>query len=314
VLKRLSLLNKHYPLESPVDCQQVDFQRQMESNLENSEKIYIATRDAFIDQGLVFFGGYASSLYSKYMPEEFQKKVQSIPDFDVLSENPLSSANVVLEKLKTIGIKGVRLIHRKPIGEIIPACIEIKVGVDSIAFIYEPIACHNYNVMTMNGKEVRVATIDTMLSFYLAFYYADAKYYYKERILCMAKFLFDVQQANRLEQRGVLKRFSIDCYGKQSTLETMRSEKSEMFRVLKKGTREYDRWFLKYNPVEVLQKTRPSSSVKKEKGIGKEQIKEIKSRKNRRNKRSSSWTGLFKNKKNKTNKKIRKSSEYLNEY
>ena len=216
VLKRLSLLNKHYPLESPVDCQTVDFQRNMESHLEDSEKIYIAVRDAFIDQGLVFFGGYASSLYSKYMHENLRKKVQSIPDFDVLSENPLSSANVVQEKLKGMGIHGVKLIHRKPIGEIIPACVEIKVGVDSIAFIYEPIACHNYNTTTISGKEIRIATIDTILSFYLAFYYADAKYYYKERILCMAKFLFDVEQANRLEQRGLLKRFSIDCYKKRN--------------------------------------------------------------------------------------------------
>jgi len=50
----------------------------------------------------------------------------------------------------------------------------------------------------------------------------------------------------------VLKRFSIDCYGKQPTLESMRMEKSEMFEKLKnkKGTEEYERWFLKYSPKE----------------------------------------------------------------
>jgi len=105
-------------------------------------------------------------------------------------------------------------------------------------------------VIVVDKKNVRVATIDTMLSFYLAFLYADVDYYYKDRILCMAKFLFDVEQANRLEQKGVLKRFSIDCYGKQPTLESMRIEKSEMFEKLKnkRGTEEYERWFLKYSP------------------------------------------------------------------
>jgi hypothetical protein len=154
------------------------------------------------------------------------------------------------------------------IGELIPESREIVVGEETVAFLYKPIACHNYNVITLgtvglsgakeakgeakgkNKKNVRVATIDTMLSFYLAFLYADVNYYYKDRILCMAKFLFDVEQANRLEQKGVLKRFSIDCYGKQPTLESMRMEKSEMFEKLKnkKGTEEYERWFLKYSP------------------------------------------------------------------
>jgi hypothetical protein len=91
-----------------------------------------------------------------------------------------------------------------------------------------------------------------MLSFYLAFIYADKPfpYFNKDRILCMAEFLFNVEQENRLEQRGLLKRFSLHCYGKQPTLETTRAEKAEKFKELigKRGTREYEMWFLKYNP------------------------------------------------------------------
>ena len=64
-----------------------------------------------------------------------------------------------------------------------------------------------------------------MLSFYLAFAYVNRPYYNENRILCMSQFLFKVQQNNRLKQTGLLKRFSIDCYGKQSTIEKMREEK-----------------------------------------------------------------------------------------
>jgi hypothetical protein len=66
----------------------------------------------------------------------------------------------------------------------------------------------------------------------------------------MANFLFDVEQKNRLEQKGLLKRFSIDCYGKQLTMEEIRSQKAERFKALssKRGTREFDYYFLKYNP------------------------------------------------------------------
>jgi hypothetical protein len=66
----------------------------------------------------------------------------------------------------------------------------------------------------------------------------------------MAMFLFNVQEKNKLNQEGILKRFSIECYGKQPALEDIRAEKTAKFKELadKKGTPEYDEWFLKYNP------------------------------------------------------------------
>jgi hypothetical protein len=83
----------------------------------------------------------------------------------------------------------------------------------------------------------------------------------------MSKFLFDVQQKNRLSQKGLLKRFSIICYGHQESVEEMKSLKAKKIVELKgqKGTREYDEWFLKYNPMDAdsrLKKNASSSSIK----------------------------------------------------
>jgi hypothetical protein len=100
----------------------------------------------------------------------------------------------------------------------------------------------------VQGLEVNVATIDTMLSFYLAFIYANEYKQFRTRILCMAKFLFEVEQHNRLEQRGVLKRFSMNCIGKQPSMIDLRMEKAQKFHELKRGTPEYDKWFMKYTP------------------------------------------------------------------
>jgi hypothetical protein len=267
VLKRLTLLNKYYPL-AKINCETVDFQRELESNQEDSEKIYFTVRDSFIEQGVVFFGGYASSLYSKYMPENQRKLIKKIPDFDVLSEEPERTALIVLEKLEDIGIKNVKQIIHPAVGEIIPERIEILVGKETIAYIYRPIACHNYNTIEMNDKEINVATIDTMLSFYLAFIYSYKYSYFKERILCMAKFLFEVEEKNRLEQKGLLKRFSLKCYGQQPTLEDIRAEKAEKFKELKRGTPEYEMWFLKYSPKDSLSsKNNSSKDGKKEKPL-----------------------------------------------
>ena len=102
-----------------------------------------------------------------------------------------------------------------------------------------------------NGKKIRIATIDTILSFYFAFLYADRPYYDTTRLLCMARLLFKVQEQNRLEQKGILKRFSITCMGKQLSREELREEKSKMFNKLKtsnKDSKEYEEWFLNYRP------------------------------------------------------------------
>jgi hypothetical protein len=75
-------------------------------------------------------------------------------------------------------------------------------------------------------------------------------HYDKDRLLCIAMFLFQMEQHNRLDQSGILKRYSIECYGKQSTLEDIRSKKTEMFKELGKDreSKEYQMWFLKYTP------------------------------------------------------------------
>lgn len=66
----------------------------------------------------------------------------------------------------------------------------------------------------------------------------------------MAAYLFEVQQQNRLEQKGLLQRFSITCYGHQPSVEEVKEEKAHKYLELKdkKGTREYEKWFLNYKP------------------------------------------------------------------
>jgi len=250
VLKRLNILNKYYPIKTKANCAMIDFQRKSQMNSQTMEKLYVTVRDSFIDQGVVFFGGYATSLYSKYMDSEKGHAVKKIPDFDVLSEEPETCATILKETLFREGFKKVRFIHHENIGEVIPKHIEIQVGPVTIAYIYKPVACHSYNKLTVENKEVNIATIDTILAFYLAFLYVSNKHYNKDRLLCMAKYLFEVEYKNRLAQTGLLKRFSIDCIGKQPTLEDIRSEKAEKFKELsgKKNTYEYNLWFLKYVP------------------------------------------------------------------
>jgi hypothetical protein len=278
VLKRLILLNKNYPLRGK-QCDPKSFQRQFE-RLDNKkeEQLYYTVRDAFIDQGLVFFGGYASFLYSEYMPAKQKRLFQKTPDFDVLADEPEKAAAMLKERLEDFEYKGIQIVKHDGIGEIIAPHYEVKVKINNIeetvAFIYKPLACHSYNVIKKGNKTVRVATIDTMLSFYFAFFYSDRDYYDENRILCMAQYLFDVQQRNRLQQKGLLKRFSVNCYGEQETLDTMRSAKADKYKELKgqRNSKEYESWFLRYIPFEEKmdkEDKRANAGKGTEKGMGK---------------------------------------------
>ena len=256
VLKRLILLNKNYPLRGK-HCDPKLFQREFERiDSDKQAQLYYSVRDAFIDQGLVFFGGYASFLYSSYMPAKQRKMFQKTPDFDVLAEEPEQAAVILRERLEDFDYKDVKIVKHEGIGELIAPHYSVRVKINNIeetvAFIYKPLACHSYNVIKKGNKSIRVATIDTMLSFYFAFYYSDREYYDENRILCMAQYLFNVQQKNRLEQKGLLKRFSINCYGKQDTLEEMRNTKALKYKELKgkRNSKEYESWFLRYIPFE----------------------------------------------------------------
>jgi hypothetical protein len=253
VHKRLSLLNKHYPLTQK-QCSHIEFQRKMgdkQMGKDVIEEIYSSVKQTFIQQRVVFFGGYAISLYSAYMPIKMKEQFKHIPDFDVIADDPETTAEIIKLRLEKIpGITEIKIIKRDSIDDVLPEHYEIKVGDDTIAFIYKPLHCYSYNVIEVEKQKIKIATIDTMLSFYLSFLYAKRDYYDTDRIICMSQYLFHVQQKNRLKQKGLLKRFSINCYGHEHTLEEMRAEKSKRFMELskKRGTREFEEHFLNYRP------------------------------------------------------------------
>jgi hypothetical protein len=255
VLKRIILLNKNFPLKGK-DCDFIEIQRIIDpkSKLTKTEqnKIFDITRDSFVSQGLIFFGAMANEMYLKYLKSFKHKLLPKIPDFDVLSTDPFQSATILKERLKAEGIKKITIKKHKGVGEIIAPHYEIKIRGETIAFIYEPLACHSYNIIHIKGKKIKVATIDTMLSFYLAFLYVNRPYYDPNRIICMSEFLFKVQQKNRLQQKGLLKRFSVNCYGTQLTMEKMREEKANKYKELKnkRGSKEWEWFFLKYSPAD----------------------------------------------------------------
>lgn len=243
ILPRLMLLNKHYPmkattcaLQQPMVNKLYDFKKQNE--------LAALIESNFVAQKVMFIGGFADALYAVYM----KKPVRSTPDYDVVSLTPHKTAHLLKDDLVRNGYEGVNIQEHKAIGDLISKHFEIKLGKDTVAFVYGTTGCHSYNVVERNGNELRVATLDTLLSFYLAFLYVNRPYMNKERILCMSSLLFQVLRTTMSEQKGVLKRFSLTCYGVQDDMAALRKKKTVMRGKLKRGTPEWDNWFLDYRP------------------------------------------------------------------
>jgi len=255
VFKRLNLLNRHYPLKA-INCDPETFKHSLSARSYNKqfqyekEKIQTTIKNIAAKERLVFIGGYANVLYSRYLHNNERKYLEEIPDFDLLSNAPDKTAKSIKEGLEKQDIRNITIETKAAIPEYLSTHYEVRVGSQPVAYIYKPLACHSYNSIKVNGKIFRVATIDTMMSFYLLFLYAERPYYNPRRTLCLCEYLFKIQQKNRLKQTGLLRRFSVTCYGKQKTLEDIRNEKAKQYKRLKtkKKSKEYSRWFLRYNP------------------------------------------------------------------
>ena len=264
VLKRLALLNKYYPIHND-KCYEVNFMRDFKGKQQLGEDIYDIIKKILIEHGVVFFGGYASNLYSRYMPLAEKKVLKHIPDFDVLSTDAKQTAEDVKKELIKHGFHNIKINKKDALWKIIPVHYEIVLESDIVCVIYETIACHSYNTIKEDNETIKVASIETMFNFLFAFLFKDDKYYDHIRIMCMAEFLFQVQQKNRLKQKGLLKRFSTNCYGTQITPEKLREIKSEKFIELqdKKGSKEYEKYFIRYNPLELLERKKIETKRRK---------------------------------------------------
>jgi len=251
ILKRIILLNEYYPIEGN-KCFKETINRPYTGENNDKKIIYNVIKNTVIDEELIFFGAFASSLYKSYIDNSLYDNNYT-PDFDILSNNAEESALLIKKNLIDNGIVNVKILKKKPIVDYLDEHYVLSIDNYNVAIIYNTKACYSYNEIIINNKTLRIATIDTMLSFYLIFIYINRDYFDTNRILCMAQFLFNVQYKNRLKQKGLLKRFVSSCYGNQETLKDIRIKKSTLIRniidkKIDKNSDEYLRNFYRYIP------------------------------------------------------------------
>lgn len=259
VVRRLFLLNKYHPIKTTARCRMGEIDAEIIKNDTidsiNLKKIQIVIQEEMAHLGAVFFGGYAASLYAKYMNDDISTVVSNVVCLDVIYEDLTIVRDILNKKLSSLNVGAITFIEHDEFNDMIPKNIEMRINNQPVLFVYEPIACHNYNVFKKNGLSLNIATIDTMMTFYLAFYYTRKTGVSHERIFCMVQFFFELSQ-KWLKDNGILKRFSTTCYGYQPTLIDIRALKTKMRNDKKilRGSHEFEMWFLNYKPQEKINK------------------------------------------------------------
>ena len=250
VYERLQLLNTKYPLQK---CKSAKpFHRAFYSYQYTEKNTHNDLKRLLIEEDVVFFGYNA---YSMYLQQYKRRNKTHAVDFEVISKEAATCASSLKTKLENLGYNPIYVTAHKGIDEFLPNYYELRLGRAVLVHIYESKSCYSYNMARDSELklDMKIASIETLLSFYLIFYYVDDHYNGAQRIMCMAEALIELQRKHRHSRTGLLKRFSIDCYGTHKTQKRVMQEKYHKLRELKdmkyrSGDRTYDAWFLNYKP------------------------------------------------------------------
>jgi hypothetical protein len=282
VASRLKLIEEHYPIKME-KCKNIHYLQQPThiKNKQILEYIFENVGETIIRQGAMFFGGLVAYLMNgEFQDNDKRQNIMYRPDFDVLTDDIDKLATMIKSNLENgqFGnaeiknkIKKVEVVFQKSKTEILPDHNMIIVDGEVVARIFKTIACHNYNEYRIGGNKINVATIDTILYFFLAFYFLEDSQDARIRILCLCAYLLKLEHKDKLSNEGLFKRYGIKCLGKQDTLIDILVSKQENYERLKKkmGSYEFKMRFLKYNPSK-KENEKKEKKEKKEKTITQE--------------------------------------------
>jgi hypothetical protein len=238
VYERLLLLNRAYPLDCPME------KENSHEHPELTEKNRQAVEKILKTKPVVLLGITASQIHQGKSPK-WMTPVTILAERDTI-------------KQLTEGKK----VEQQDGSEILPGHVDVlDDNGDILLRIHETAACHSYHQMA-NG--IRVASIPTMLQFFLAYMYSGTDEDEITHLLCVSQRLVDL--ASHKEKRRYALLTPIDCIGTQETLIDMKRHKAELFTRLSKDKNSVDflSYFFTYNPRDTeTRRTRAREVLKK---------------------------------------------------
>lgn len=249
VYSRIQKLNKEYPIVCPIQHEErtdaiipPDIRKQLERLIINEKIILLGFNASTVQQRV---GGRPPGEWK--LPLDLLVEPSRRDHISALLKDVLSAyADVHIQKYKEFG-------------ELLPPytdIIDTPSGVTAVR-VYETSACHSYHQMA-NG--LRVASIPTLLQFFLAMLYGDEhvrEHLSEQRFVCTAQHLVEI--ANERGSRRYKLLTPIECMGTQETIVDIKLKKTLAYEnALKKGrlSPEFLQSFFTYDPTKVTDKQR----------------------------------------------------------
>jgi len=202
VFQRLELLNKHHPfLIRKCDVR---------SNLYIPQKLVKDVVQRLKDY--VLLGDYAMNFWQELFPQKYRDK-QSV--VFVLSE----TIEEIWKQLKGLDLRYT--LYENKLVKV------YEIYIDSYPMLYVILSdsCMNYNLV----QKHKLASYDTCLTMYYGLSFVNIKHLSKQKLLSFCYLLSQIKDTSH----PLMRRFQLPCYGKQSTLEDIRKQREEEYKVKK---------------------------------------------------------------------------------
>jgi len=235
VYKRLMLLNKHYSVGCDVHEETTP---ESTYTLTESERKKIET--ILHGKAVVLLGSHAIELHSRS-----RKNLWNVP-IDVLAED----VDACVQKFVDVfGKDRVTVRKQPPYAELLPMHVDIVDETTEFLLlrVFQTAGCHSYHELQSGLK---VASIPTLLQFFMGFVYADAHFlegYDENRIICISQRLMDLAHSKKASRRFELLT-PLDCIGKQATLRDIKEHTSDIKEKTSKKSSDFLKFFFTYKP------------------------------------------------------------------
>jgi hypothetical protein len=235
VYSRINLLNKHYPIVCPSKDEKV-------SEILLTPDIRDEIEHAMVSKKMVLLGFNASMIQKKGAGQ------WKLPLDLMVEPNKRDEASDIFESILSRH-GGVRSVKGGPFGELLPHFTDIVNSQQNVLVrIYETNACHSYHTMSSG---LRVASIPTLLQFFLVSLYTDEKMregISEQRYVCAAQHLLDMANDDAPRRYKLLT--PMDCVGKQDSIVDIRVRRANIYEKLStnKSSPEFLENFFTYDP------------------------------------------------------------------
>lgn len=233
VYSRIERLNKHYPIVCPAKAAEL-------THVHVSPELRKAIEAQMVREKVVLLGFNASTLQSHRGSGQWKLPLDVLVTPDKVEETA--------DTFRAM-FAGSHVKKGHEYGELLPAYVDVMDGNTTLVRVYETAACHSYHEFPSG---LRVASIPTLLQFFLAMMYGDdsvREHLPEQRFLCTAQNLLDMVHDSSARRYQLLT--PIDCVGKQDSIVDMKMKKALTYeRVAQHGksSPQYLKQFFTYDP------------------------------------------------------------------